>query len=479
MIKMDDNIELSRRKVLAGLGAVGAAGAGAGLGTSALFSDEESFVGNTVTAGELDLMLDYRATYAGGPGRLDEVDSWYSEEGPGEPFDVVEEEDGVYLIGEVPDIGDMYESWEGAVQEHPFCENGSLINGDDMPVFTLQDVKPGDSGEVTMSLHLCDNPAWVWMSGELTENAENGINEPEGEVDEAADGEANGELADAIETTLWYDENCNNVHDGEGEETGPSCIQLVLDTSGSIGGDIGTVQSAANSLADDILAASDDNMVGVTTFSDGASVDQGVTDDWSDITDLNSDGGTAMEDGIEAGAGDLEDCPEGHDRIMVVFTDGEPDEGQDPAAAAAAARDAGVEIFAIGVAEATESTLNDIASDPDQDHVFTVANGTEAEDAIQQVFSQVAEVITGEQVIFEGSLTDLMADLSDGVALDGNRGTEERDPFAPATTQCLGLEWELPEDTGNEVQSDSVGFDLGFYAEQSRHNEDPANPFAD
>ncbi len=39
------NIGLSRRRVLGGLGAIGIASAGAGLGTTAYFSDQESFEG--------------------------------------------------------------------------------------------------------------------------------------------------------------------------------------------------------------------------------------------------------------------------------------------------------------------------------------------------------------------------------------------------------------------------------------------------
>ncbi|MDZ7746619.1 MAG: SipW-dependent-type signal peptide-containing protein [Halobacteriales archaeon] len=54
---------LSRRKMLAGLGTVGLASAGAGLGTSAFFSDEESFENNTLTAGSLDLLVQYEASY--------------------------------------------------------------------------------------------------------------------------------------------------------------------------------------------------------------------------------------------------------------------------------------------------------------------------------------------------------------------------------------------------------------------------------
>ncbi|WP_281194022.1 SipW-dependent-type signal peptide-containing protein, partial [Halorubrum sp. F4] len=62
---MDDNIGLSRRQILAGLGAVGVASAGAGLGTTAYFSDQESFANNTLTAGELDLKVDWQQTYNG------------------------------------------------------------------------------------------------------------------------------------------------------------------------------------------------------------------------------------------------------------------------------------------------------------------------------------------------------------------------------------------------------------------------------
>jgi predicted ribosomally synthesized peptide with SipW-like signal peptide len=57
-----DNIRISRRSVLAGLGAIGVASAGAGLGTTAFFSDEEA-VAASLQAGRLDLLVDYRATY--------------------------------------------------------------------------------------------------------------------------------------------------------------------------------------------------------------------------------------------------------------------------------------------------------------------------------------------------------------------------------------------------------------------------------
>ncbi|WP_336023154.1 SipW-dependent-type signal peptide-containing protein [Halobellus salinisoli] len=52
-----DRFELTRRKLLAGVGSVGLASAGAGLGTSALFSDTESFDDNSFTAGQLNMAV--------------------------------------------------------------------------------------------------------------------------------------------------------------------------------------------------------------------------------------------------------------------------------------------------------------------------------------------------------------------------------------------------------------------------------------
>jgi len=52
-----DRLRLTRRKLLAGAGAIGLAGAGSGLGTSALFSDEESIADNALMAGALNLRV--------------------------------------------------------------------------------------------------------------------------------------------------------------------------------------------------------------------------------------------------------------------------------------------------------------------------------------------------------------------------------------------------------------------------------------
>ena len=145
---------LSRRKMLAGLGAVGFASAGAGLGTSAYFSDEESFEDNTLTAGTLDLRVVYEASYDSG----------------------------------------------GAVENMADAAAGTQ-DGDPAGMFyDLQDVKPGDSGHIEFCFEIVDNPAYMWACGDISQS-ENGMNEPESAVDETPDF---GELGDSIEARLSY-----------------------------------------------------------------------------------------------------------------------------------------------------------------------------------------------------------------------------------------------------------------------------------
>lgn len=145
---------LSRRKMLAGLGAVGLASAGAGLGTSAYFSDEESFENNTLTAGTLDLRVRYEASYDSG----------------------------------------------GAVENMADAAMGTQDGSPAGMFYELDDVKPGDSGHVEFCFDIVDNPAYMWACGDLSQ-AENGMNEPEMAVDDTPD---LGELGDSIEARLSY-----------------------------------------------------------------------------------------------------------------------------------------------------------------------------------------------------------------------------------------------------------------------------------
>ena len=169
----DDTIGLSRRKMLVGLGAVGVASAGAGLGTTAYFNDTETFANNELTAGSLDLFV--HVDYSEDQGSYAQYST----------------EPGTFIDGNVVGI------------------EGQEVEGEPLSI-QVSDLKPGDSGEGEFCFSIVDNPAYMWMCGELTANDENGQSEPEVDVDSTV-GEGMGELADAMQVTVSY---CTDV---EGE----------------------------------------------------------------------------------------------------------------------------------------------------------------------------------------------------------------------------------------------------------------------
>ncbi|ESS03601.1 MAG: SipW-cognate class signal peptide [uncultured archaeon A07HR67] len=473
---MDDNndtIGLSRRKLLAGLGVVGVASAGAGLGTTAYFSDDEGFANNTLTAGELDLKLDYKSTYLGGPGRLEDVvDMGYP--------DAEDLGDGRYLLDQAPSPADI-QTWEDLVQseEFDFCSDEAdefLVNGDGIPVFTLDDVKPGDSGEVTISIHICDNPAYVYLAGELTENLENGQSEPEME-DEGMDTDSIGELADAIEVCVWYDEDCDNVYEptGTGQQQELE-VALVSDVSGSMSGSaLSSLKAAATSFVGNL--SSPDEAAAIS-FSTSASTDQELTTNYqlvqNAINNYSAGGGTSIAAGIIEGEDELlngTNATPGASKVMILLSDGQSDE----TAAINAANDAknnGIRIFTIALGNADTGLLESVASSPGD--AFVAPDPAD----LDTVYAEIAQIVLeGEQKILSGTMSEVFAELADGEALDGNRQEEGRQPYPGATTQCIGFEWTLPAEVGNEIQTDSVSFDLAVYAEQSRHNDNPQVAF--
>jgi hypothetical protein len=207
-------------------------------------------------------------------------------------------------------------------------DTGDPLDGDTF-TYTASDVKPGDDGLFAFCPRIEDNPAYLWLQGELTANDDNGLTEPEGDVDETG-GEGEGELAQNIDVTVSY----------------------------------------------------------------------------CDIDD------------------DVADQPEGD---------------EDP---------------------------SDDGFGPDD---MTV----------------VAEV-------WSGSLAGLLEELEAGLPLDGGVVEPGEEPigFPELGTQgcfagtgeegenyCLCFDWEVPEDVGNVIQSDSLSFDLTLYAEQCRHNDGATNPF--
>ena len=551
------DLSLSRRRVLGGLGAIGVASAGAGLGTTAFFSDSESFEGNTIATGELDLLVDWQQTYDFGDGRQF-VSAHPDHDGDGEQS--VEIDGQVLRYSDFPDPDD--EDSNGANIPELNCANvppleeatfgTDPVTGEEMETLVqFADVKPGDSGEITFSLHLCDNPGYLWMQADNVTDDGGVLTGPEGEVDP----DNLGNLGDAIQATLWYDEDCDNVYD----PAEPVDVMLTLDFSGSMlysqyGGvvsddeiqvngtiypettKIDLVEVGTRQFVDYLQAQSADVEVGVAYF-DGEGGDdteprtgilQPLTSDLSDVdaalsdlrqklanvvsggsgsTPVDGDGdpdpfsnagsiatGTYIGEGVDDAQGELQNGRSGVAKTNIVLSDGEsfngtgstsfssPQDAADDARAASPTPE--TNLYTINV-DGSASTLQAMAgpaggSGGDPAFFFDVDNPVN----IPSVFGQLAALAVAEKVIMQDTLGNVLDALEggDGLPLDGNRATiydelsdpsddDDREAFRGNAMHCVALEWELPFDVGNEIQGDTLGFDLTFYTEQERHND--------
>ncbi|MFB6069212.1 MAG: VWA domain-containing protein [Halobacterium sp.] len=633
-------LELSRRRVLGALGTIGVASAGAGLGTSAYFSDQETFQNNRLVAGSLDLKVDWEEHYS--TWSDDENDDRTDDEGGDEPatdFEVLMEappadqrdaytsfppgasNPSIWVPDEYVDdfmrntaLEAFPDSNNDGTGEFPAeellpsttpCELLADVGGDDAglvpdeeglgrtdnddtrlddgtpaPLINLQDVKPGDFGEITFSTHLCDNPGYLWMNAKNVTMSENDVVEPEADDDDEDQVEGSGdpalksgksgektvELAEEVQTAIWYDNNCDNLITGEEKLD----IIALADTSGSIDGslsnadaneEIDLIAEAANRFVDnlptDTVNGSPRVRAGFLTFNGegdaGTAADQPQLranlgspsqfdtdgDGSSNVEDFlpdSGDGNTPMPHALDLGRKILDDQgrPDARQVILLV-TDGLPDytngvsytvslgghsytsatysssgtgstagERDTTAQVADDIKGEGIDILTAGIGLQNLNTTVDgdqflqcrvaglVAESPedpnvcapDQHFPTTFANLSQtAQDIAQQL---VGGQGTGDQLIFTGSLADALDELQTnegrGIPLDGDRSTMfeegvdsendgDRDCFHPSSTHCFGLAWWLPLDHGNEVQSDSVSFDVGFYTEQCRHND--------
>jgi predicted ribosomally synthesized peptide with SipW-like signal peptide len=211
-----DNFNLSRRKALAALGTIGVASAGAGLGTSAYFSDQETFENNQLTAGTLDMKVaatEYysdwspdEAEYAGMASDAASTDIRLpAGEGQSDAQDIAIDIDGdnyqnFFDAIASDDDGTPYNEVNGGVSaatDDGLCGDTPEADADGPVIIDIDDVKPGDFGGAQFAFELCDNPGYVWLTGGLRSASENGVTEPEGEDPDEEDGVV--ELLDEIQ----------------------------------------------------------------------------------------------------------------------------------------------------------------------------------------------------------------------------------------------------------------------------------------
>jgi hypothetical protein len=164
------------KKILLSVLTIGVVATVAVVASQAFFSDTEKSVVNTFTAGAIDLQIDY--------------DGYYNKAVDNEPQIHWDLKD---LVGE--------------------------------KFFNFEDLKPGDYGEGTISMHVINNDAWACMAFTNLHNDDNGITTPESLVD-STEGADNGELAQRLFFTAWADDGDNIWEEGEpllfSNEQGPA-----------------------------------------------------------------------------------------------------------------------------------------------------------------------------------------------------------------------------------------------------------------
>jgi hypothetical protein len=118
---------------------------------------------------------------------------------------------------------DLLVEWTTVVNGGQVAGNGFTGDGGDAPAgpaVQVGNLVPGDTGALVVRLSVPPGrPGRMTARLALGENAENGINEPEAAAGDTTDGADAGELADALQTSLWYDEGAMGLS-GVGERNG-------------------------------------------------------------------------------------------------------------------------------------------------------------------------------------------------------------------------------------------------------------------
>lgn len=186
----------------------------------------------------------------------------------------------------------------------------------------------------------------------------------------------------------------------------PTDIVLILDRSGSMAGSaLANLKNGAKAFIDIIDEATDgtqDGQIGsgsriaVVSFAETATADTQLITSVADLkaaVDALTAGGNTNHADAFTKASELLAAPSTNARVMVMFTDGETTAGPDPSPIAAAARAAGVTIYAIGLSGSggvDASALEDWASKPASAYVAITPDDAELEDLFENLARNIS-----------------------------------------------------------------------------------------
>ena len=117
---------------------------------------------------------------------------------------------GLGTVGQYNDYGEpMWGQSFGIIDGEHSIIGGATVSESSFG-YVVDDLKPGDTATGEFCFAIVDNPGYVTVSGEVTEDSENGYTEPEpatagtGDVNDPGDAGGEGELLDALQVAVSY-----------------------------------------------------------------------------------------------------------------------------------------------------------------------------------------------------------------------------------------------------------------------------------
>ena len=516
MTDKSNTLGLSRRKMLAGLGAIGVASAGAGLGTTAYFSDQQSFEGNTITAGTLGIKVDWQQRYWGAPpdvrpqdyatkteddgegGTMDVPNYPYVNAFPDDSGDGEQDLGGVVYAGEnavfsaadVPACCDCeddeyYVTYEG----ESYCI--APIVGPGTPEEFYNDSRPNVSSRFEDIQR--DNGAVLFIYRQ--DEGDGVLGEPHLflVMDKFGNENGGGYATFSIEgdlTDAEWDEDSWTVQDDPGDDSDDEyTIGPNEATASWIWGDGRTDGGVLGTLTENFALRINPDLNGAAALSDlnpswlEPEPTTGLTD--LVILDGSTDGDIVLEDGLGG--------PDADDDLSDIIIHSEcgldmnessdaygPNENGLIELDDVKPGDSGEVTFSLHVCDnpaliwagATGIGGGDILGDFVQARLRLVPDCMNEHDG----FDDIANNTQGGAVFIEDTLANVLDALEDGAYQGLSLETADGDScFAPIVdSSCVAFEWWFPigQSDVNDAQDETVSFDIGFYAEQCRHNDD-------
>jgi predicted ribosomally synthesized peptide with SipW-like signal peptide len=365
--------KMKRRQLIGGIGLIGAGAVVGTGGTVAYFSDSEETV-TTVTAGEIDIQLDWKA----------------------------------------------FQNGEQIALQEPTDVDGQIAA-------SFEDVKPGDTGCFSLSLHNETNPAWVWLALDITD-------ETDGGGDDTGDTDC---------PTATYPLVCGQESTDGGVSVRSEDGTLIVEYFAPSGESFDeTHLHIATELAGVPVSGNGGPPPGQFEYDDS---DATVVEDEYRRYELDKD-----TNGIECGTS------------VVIAAHAARDDGETCWGGSSEFPGANWAKYIQHTVCCTDSSEEQASSNNLADNMIVDLFWDDDADC---------EIDPDDEVIYENVT---LRTLTDNI----KRSTGGLMPGWYSTgTQYISLTWRIPSSVGNEIENDTLDLTFSVYAEQRRHNDDPENPW--